>query len=233
MVEVVNSALSLWAEFHSMFPSSKSRSQKWKKVWFPAGRRNDSCSPWRCDVHQGEGEGWRLAWPWTSTTRVCLSVPHPQHCAQQELQDVTARMSLTPPAAPVPWQGTNTTVALRPKMPTGCGIVTRGANQPHPSPSMVWVPWGWQEGTIAPNTLHGIMGWDFTLFLFKTEEWEKGNQGVSDCVSPSCSFPGDWLPTLSHAEHRRGACPMPCSHLLLLCKSPRSHCWHLGLLCTA
>lgn len=79
MVGVVNSVLSLWAKFHSVFPCSKSRSQKWKKVWFSPGRRNDSCSPWRCDVHQGEGEGWRLAWPWTSITRVCLSLSYPRH----------------------------------------------------------------------------------------------------------------------------------------------------------
>lgn len=79
VVGVVNSAFSLWAKFHSVFPFSKSRSQNWKKVWFSLGRRNDSCSPWRCDVHRGEGEGWRLAWPWTSITRVCLSLSHPQH----------------------------------------------------------------------------------------------------------------------------------------------------------
>lgn len=163
MVEVVNSALSLWAKFHSTFPSSKSRSQKWKKVWFSAGRRNDSCSPWRCDVHQGEGEGWRLEWPWTSTIRVCLSLSYPQHFplpCQAGIAGYHSTRNWPPPTARVHCQGTNITVAWKPKMPPGCGDVNRGANQPHPSS-----PWPVEGGcpgagrrVLIPARSFGIQG---------------------------------------------------------------------------
>lgn len=175
MVEVVNSALSLWAKFHSTFPSSKSRSQKWKKVWFSAGRRNDSCSPWRCDVHQGEGEGWRLEWPWTSTIRVCLSLSYPQHFplpCQAGIAGYHSTRNWPPPTARVHCQGTNITVAWKPKMPPRMWGCKQGCK---PASSLLtlarggWVPWGWQEGAHPSTELwnprghqHGIMSWFFT-----------------------------------------------------------------------
>lgn len=68
--------------------------------------------------------------------------------AKQELQDITAAGT-----ARVPCQGTNITVALKPKMPTGCGGVNRGAKQPLPSS-----PWLREDGALGliPTRSFGI-----------------------------------------------------------------------------
>lgn len=94
-----------------------------------------------------------------------------------------------PLPAPVCWQGINIAVALKPKMPTGCGDVTRGANQAHPPSPMEGECLGWQEGAhpstelwdpraSAPDTLHGIMGWglphDFFLILKRGKRRNRG-----------------------------------------------------------
>lgn len=92
---VVNSTFSPWAKFHSVFPPSKSRSQKRRKVWFSPGRRNDCCSLHGDVVFtQGRVRAGGLLGPGPASPGIAslfhiLSIfPSP---ARQELQDVTAQ----------------------------------------------------------------------------------------------------------------------------------------------